>query len=88
MNKYVISLGIVLLSGTNALAVDCSTVSIERDDLDMYSLINGSTAQSILNQAEQGFSTVDHTASIPMTVADKFADPERGSPDSRPDDSE
>ncbi|NEP13597.1 MAG: hypothetical protein F6K14_26020 [Symploca sp. SIO2C1] len=86
MNKYVISLGIVLLSGTNAIAADCSTVSIERDDLEVYSLINSSTAQVILNQAVQGFGTVNHTDSIPMTVADKFADPERGSPDSRPDD--
>jgi|GEM_PF-4824860 len=83
MKKYLISLGIVILSGTNALAADWSSLSIERHDLDVYNLINSPTPQVVSTNTDERSATVDYTESMPITVADKFDDPKRGNPDER-----
>lgn len=80
MKKYVISLSIVVLSCTNAVAADWSSLSIERNDLELYNLINCPTSQLVSTKTDEHSNTVDYTKSISVMLA-KFADPERGNPD-------
>ncbi|NEP57861.1 MAG: hypothetical protein F6K31_12695 [Symploca sp. SIO2G7] len=85
MKTYVISLVILVLSGTNALAANSSYLSVLRHDLKVSKLIDSPTAQILSNKATQRSATVDHQESTPMIVANKLGDTQRGSPDSRPD---
>ncbi|NET62467.1 MAG: hypothetical protein F6K47_42140, partial [Symploca sp. SIO2E6] len=66
MNKYVISLAISTLSGTNTLAADWSDLGMERPDPEVSNLINSPTAEVVLNKVEQQFATVDCPESAPM----------------------
>ena len=84
MKKYVISLSIVVLSCTNAVAADWSSLSIERNDLEIYNLINCPTSQLASTKADERSNTVDYTKSISVMLA-KFAPPERGNPDTQGD---
>ncbi|NEQ67484.1 MAG: hypothetical protein F6K21_18640 [Symploca sp. SIO2D2] len=83
MRTYVISLVILVLSGTNALAANSSGLSIERPNLEVSS--SSSTAQVVSHKTHQWSAAVGNPKPTPMILADKLGDTQRGSPDSRPD---
>jgi len=83
MRTYVISLVILVLSGTNALAANSSGLSIERPNLEVS--FSSSTAQVVPNKTNQWSAAVGNPKPTPMILADKLGDTQRGSPDSRPD---
>ncbi|NES24344.1 MAG: hypothetical protein F6K41_36900 [Symploca sp. SIO3E6] len=84
MKTYVISLVILVLSGTNALAANSSSFSIERHDLEVSD--SDPTTQVVSDKTNQGSAAVGDPKPTLMMLASKLGDTHRGSPDSRPPD--